>query len=57
MMAGNAGNAVNELALPELYAELSKTGPFCGRMFRPGGSVTMARALPACADGRLAQGW
>ena len=53
-MAGNAGNAVNELALPELYAELSKTGPFCGRQ---GGGVTMARALPACADRRLAQGW
>ena len=24
--AGNGGNAVNELSLPELYAELSKTG-------------------------------
>ena len=25
-LAGNAGNAVNELSLPDLYSELSKTG-------------------------------
>ena len=28
MAAANAGNIVNELTLPELYAELSKTGVY-----------------------------
>ena len=45
----NAGNIVNELTLPELYAELSKTGVYSLASCSPCMHTARARALHGLA--------